>query len=198
MRRGITDIIRGNGESAVGPPKQTLPTTDEINTLLGKVQEGDTSVLPALRHLLDTAPVLALVLGDLARNAQQAIIRNAVGDNEGMRVCTERAVGVVEKDLAGESPSPVEELLAQRIALDWLYLHYVEALEAQWMRDGSRILAQADHSQKRVDRAHRRYLRSLKTLATVRRLLTPAVRMKVGVHAHQHLHTPRADGDGGS
>lgn len=52
----------------------------------------------------------------------------------------------------------------------------------------SRSVQQDNHCAKRIDRAHRRYLQSIKMLATVRRLLTPAVLMQFGVHAHQLTH----------
>ncbi len=40
-------------------------------------------------------------------------------------------------------------------------------------------LAQGDYHQRRIDRAHRRYLASIKALAQVRRLLTPAVQVNI-------------------
>ena len=40
-------------------------------------------------------------------------------------------------------------------------------------------LAQSEHAQRRIDRAHRRYLSTLKTLAAVRRLAVPALQINV-------------------
>jgi hypothetical protein len=40
-------------------------------------------------------------------------------------------------------------------------------------------LAQSEHAQRRMDRAHRRFLNTIKTLATVRRLAVPAVQFNV-------------------
>jgi hypothetical protein len=40
-------------------------------------------------------------------------------------------------------------------------------------------LAQSEHAQRRIDRAHRRFLSTLKTLATVRRLALPALQINV-------------------
>jgi hypothetical protein len=45
-------------------------------------------------------------------------------------------------------------------------------------------LAQSEHSQRRIDRAHRRYLSTLKTLASVRRLALPALQINL-VHRQQ-------------
>jgi hypothetical protein len=40
-------------------------------------------------------------------------------------------------------------------------------------------LVQSEHAQRRMDRAHRRFLNTVKTLATVRRLALPAVQINV-------------------
>jgi hypothetical protein len=45
---------------------------------------------------------------------------------------------------------------------------------------GDYTLNQGRYAQERQDRAHRRLLQAAKTLATVRRLLTPAVQINVG------------------
>jgi hypothetical protein len=40
-------------------------------------------------------------------------------------------------------------------------------------------VAQSEHAQRRMDRAHRQFLSTIKTLATVRRLAIPAVQINV-------------------
>ena len=82
----------------------------------------------------------------------------------------------LRKEVAGDDPSPVERLLADRVALCWLALHDAEIRFAQ-AKDLT--IKQAEFWQKRIDCAHRRYLSAIKTLATVRRLAFPALQVNI-------------------
>jgi hypothetical protein len=86
----------------------------------------------------------------------------------------------VAAELAGPSPSPVERVLAETAATSWFAYRLYEAAYAAAMRgEGGMSLAQSEHSQRRMDRAHRRLMSTLKTLATVRRLALPALQINV-------------------
>ena len=77
----------------------------------------------------------------------------------------------VAADLAGPSPSAVETLLADAAATSWFAYRLHEAQYASSVTgEGGLTLAQSEHAQRRMDRANRRLLGTLKTLATVRRL----------------------------
>ncbi len=84
----------------------------------------------------------------------------------------------MKTELAGPKPSPLERLLVDRIAACWLQVHYADALYAQRMGEVS--VGWGDYLQRRQDRAHRRYLASIRALAQVRRLLSPPVQINVG------------------
>jgi hypothetical protein len=88
-------------------------------------------------------------------------------------------VRTVADELAGPSPTPIEKTLAMTAAACWAELRYLQGCE-QGQKD--RTIPQADLAQRRIDKAHRRYLATLKTLATVRRLALPAVQVNL---AHQ-------------
>jgi hypothetical protein len=53
--------------------------------------------------------------------------------------------------------------------------HYAACVTA----DGGMSLAQSDHAQRRMNRAHQRLMSTLKTLATVRRLALPALQINL-------------------
>jgi hypothetical protein len=135
--------------------------------------------MPAVRKVLDTLPEFWRDIGDVAAHTAQAFVTKLAGKDALLQECTQRTLAAMTQELEGPNPSPLETLLARRITIDWLFLCYVENLEAQWMGDGTRTLAQAAYSQKRVDQAHRRYLRGIKALATVRRLGVPVVQVNV-------------------
>ena len=78
----------------------------------------------------------------------------------------------MKAELGGPSPSPLERLLVQRVAATWLQVNYYDALAAQ--AQGSDEVRQK-MIQRRQESADRRHLTALKTLATVRKLLTPSL-----------------------
>jgi hypothetical protein len=77
----------------------------------------------------------------------------------------------LKAELAGESPSPLERLLASRVALTWLEVNYLDILVAQAAGAGEARLRALQGQQ---DSASRRHLASVRQLAVVRRLLRPA------------------------
>jgi hypothetical protein len=81
--------------------------------------------------------------------------------------------------LAGASPSPIETVLAHTAATCWFAFRMHEAQYAASIVSDGMLLAQSEHAQRRIDRAHRRMLSTLKTLASVRRLAVPALQINV-------------------
>jgi hypothetical protein len=82
----------------------------------------------------------------------------------------------MREEVAGSSPSPLERLLAERVVACWLQVQLFEGLYVQNI--GNLTLKQADYYQKRLDRAHRRHLSAIKTLAQIRKL-GPAVQINI-------------------
>jgi hypothetical protein len=151
--------------------KTDLPTGDDLNRLLQRAEKGDLTVLPLLRRVLDEFPAIWEGYGDLSLQAQGALVKLAGGNNLLLCESLMRKLSALRSELVGESPSALEKLLAGRIALSWLQVSYYDALLAQTRQCSPAQLKLLQHQQ---DAAHRRYLATIKTLATVRKLLTPA------------------------
>jgi hypothetical protein len=81
--------------------------------------------------------------------------------------------------LAGGSPSPIETLLAHTAATCWFAFRMHEAQYAASIVSDGMSLAQSEHAQRRIDRAHRRLLSTVKTLAAVRRIALPSLQINV-------------------
>ena len=77
--------------------------------------------------------------------------------------------------LAGPNPSEIERLLADRAALCWLDAHVCDLRGIQNMGTGAEGV-----TLRRRDAAHRRYLSSLKALASVRKVSLVAVQVNMG------------------
>jgi hypothetical protein len=152
------------------PPKPEQPTQDDLTKLLKRAEQGDVTVLSELRKVLDGRPDLCETYGDLSLQAEAAMIKLAAGPNILLAETLVRKLAALKSEVAGASPSPLERLLAERIAACWLQVSYFDALLAQ---AGQASPARLKLLQQQQDAAHRRQLSALKTLAIIRKLLVP-------------------------
>jgi len=155
-----------------------VDTPDELVQLLAQAEQGDASVLPVLRTYLDQTPELWQTVGDLAYQAQAALIERASGTNLLLREALGRQLEAMRQDLSGPAPTPLERLLVDRIVVCWLRLSIAEVMEAQAPPD--RSSRQAEWSQTQIDRAQKRFVEASKAWAQVRRLLSPAIQVNIG------------------
>jgi hypothetical protein len=182
--------IAENGESGVENTKRSEPGSgllvkdgkaaskhverlEELDTQLGPSQEGDAQALSRLMEILDELPELAKKVVDPAEQAELSMISNYAGDDPLLQEVLPRTLDSMKAELAGENPSPLERLLVERVAATWFLLLYLETLYAQ--HRGELTMAQDDYHQRCLDRAHRRHLSAIRTLAQVRKLLKPTV-----------------------
>jgi hypothetical protein len=96
----------------------------------------------------------------------------------------------VAADLAGPNPSAVETMLAETAATSWFAFRMFEArYSTAATSDDGMTIVQSEHAQRKIDRAHRRLLSTLKTLATVRRLPLPNLQINVARQQVNQLNT---------
>jgi hypothetical protein len=157
-------------------PSNTLPTdSEEINKLLLRAQKGDEKTLPVLRELIKQ-PHIMEIFGNAASHAEKAIIRKFARDNLAAEEGLRRKMDCLRAELAGPTPSPLERLLAERIAACWLHVNYLEAIFGS---QDNPTLNVGMYYQKAIDRAHKRYLSAIKTLAVVRKLALPVLQVNI-------------------
>src|SRR5215204_7605950 len=156
----------------------------KLMALIDRVQDGDEEALPVLRKVLDEAPRVARII-DLARNVERSIIEKLSGNDVFTQEAIPRNLKAMRKEIAGENPSPLERLLAERITVCWLELQYFQTIYAQNL--GNLSITQSDFHQRRIDKAHRRYISSIKALAQIRKL-GPAVQINI---AEKQINTSR-------
>ena len=117
--------------------------------------------------MLDTvlnSHLVALVVG---KKGDQRVMANL-----------EAEIRDMASDLAGPQPTAIERVLAGVVATNSFTVRTFEALYAS-ATNGEYRLVVSEHDQKRIDRAHRRLLSSLKLLADVRRIAFPALQLNV-------------------
>jgi hypothetical protein len=167
----------------------------DLAELLKRAEAGDLSVLRALRQVLADKPELWRGYGDLAAQAEGSLIRLVAAKNLLLTESLFLKLAALKEELGGESPSPLERLLIERVTACWLQVNYLDTLVAQAQGSSPErvkmLLAQQNA-------AHRRQLAAIKTLATVRKLLTPALSpvqiatRLAGERLRVHVHNPAA------
>lgn len=178
-------------EVIVQPPAE-LPDEEQkrLHTAIIKAGKGDQSALATIKDMMDGAPGALEFwqrLGDLAVSVEKTWIKTFVGEKDLLAIeGVQQRLEAMRRGLAGPAPSPLEQLLADRIVLCWLQMQYAEAWLAQ-KNQGNLSLALGEYYQRQAERAQRRYLAAIKALATVRRLLVPAVQVNIAAAGGQQV-----------
>ena len=155
----------------------TKSADDQFTALLKRTNGGDRSVLPKLRRLLDRYPELSQLFGDLGRCAKRGWIELATGNNVLVKETLLRHVAGLQEEHEGPTPSALERLLAERVVVCRLEL---QCLDPALRGEEQMPLRVAEFYDRQRDRAHRRYLAAMRSLATVRRLVVPSVQVNIG------------------
>jgi len=154
-------------------------TLGRLEELVEKAGKGDKNALPEIRKILKESPDLAWQLRDISRVAEWHFIERMTKEEDfGSKMLLKRQLAAMREEIAGDNPSPLERLLAERIVLTWLQIQLFEDLYASSMSK-SMTIAQGNYYQKRIDHVHRRHLSALRTLAQIRKL-GPAVQINIG------------------
>jgi hypothetical protein len=165
-------IKKSDGVAASAPAENLDPAT-----LLRRASKGDEDCLPQLRKLLAEGPRgIVEAYGSPAQWCRDQLVQKAAGNNLAIQEASERKLKALVAELAGPDPTPIERLLAERAAVCWWLVH---EYERRYAAESSMPIIRADYQQRRLDRAHRRFLTALKTLATVRRLALPSLQVNI-------------------
>ncbi len=157
---------------------RTDRTNQKMLRLLTCAGNGDSSASSELRELFDAKPTRWETVGNMALQAECSLVQVASGDNEVLEEAIYKKLNNMKKDLAGSAPTPLERLLVERVVACWLQVYYADAIYMQNMKNLS--IEVGAYYQQRQDRAHRRYMSAIRTLAQVRRLLIPPVQVNIG------------------
>jgi hypothetical protein len=143
---------------------------------------GDERAAQALLGACREVPRLWDLLAVLPAHARRAWVDLLAGDAPDAAL----ARGVIEHDIArkrreveGENPTPLEALLAERVALCWVAAQHADAVYARKLAGGMSF-QEGEYYGRRCEQANRQLLKAIQTLAQVRRLLAPSIQLNVG------------------
>lgn len=170
-------------------PEARREALADLRDLVTKGHDGDAEALAEMDTVLEQSPSIARKFGNLNIMVEEGFIERT-GTNNSLRQKSLRInLEHMREELAGSNSSPLEKLGAERVASCWLQLHYAELIYNQELPKLS--WEQNDYHQKRIDRLHRRYLSSMRSLAQVRKLLKPKV-AQINIGEKQQINTGTA------
>ena len=153
-------------------------TIDKLRELVKKAEKGTKKAVPEIREILREHPQLSWKLVDLSRMTEGIFIGRMSKDEDlASKETMKRQLACMREEVAGDNPSPLERLLAERVAATWLQVQLFEGVYASSMSKNM-TLAQADYHQRRIDKAHNRYLSAIRALAQIRKM-GPAVQINI-------------------
>jgi hypothetical protein len=155
----------------------SIATTDGAAIVTAAAADAPGSRL-ALKDLLARDPALAELIATsmgLAWHAENAALHHATADNALLEELVPRELAALRTKLARPDDDGLEELLIERVALAWLALTAAEHRRASLWLDDTVPVETARFWDRRVSRLNNDLLRACRALATVRRLLVPAI-----------------------
>ena len=161
-----------------GETEERRATVARLQELSEKAQDGDEDAALEIRKILDGSPDLAwrFIKGP-GKMAESALIDKITKDKDlASKEFLKHQLRSMRIEVAGDNPSALERLLAERVVATWLQVQLFEGIYAVGMK--SATLSQDEHRQKRLDKAHRRHLSAIRTLAQIRKL-GPAVQINI-------------------
>jgi hypothetical protein len=165
---------------------------EEAVEKLKRLNHGDASLVPWLKALLAqdaTGELVNQFNGDLSQAAVDKVLDRVLGDSLIVREALRRKVEMVRDGLAGPNPSALERIVAGRAVFCWAVVYWFEANYARLA--GDLTLAQAEFHQRRIDRAHQRFLSSVTALAKLRRLKLPTPAVQINVNQGVRMEYPQ-------
>jgi hypothetical protein len=135
--------------------------------------------MTTVQAVLDLSPDLLGSPPALARAVEDRYLQHLTAPaDELSREVYRRHLAWMRAELEGETPTPLERLLVDRVVACWLQAQHADKCMAGLEAEPHR-LAQGEYHRQRQDRAHQRYLSAIKTLAQVRRLQRPALQVNI-------------------
>jgi hypothetical protein len=122
------------------------------------------------RALLDQMPEVWKKTGDLARRARLSLserFERFPRWHEEIK----HATAELQRDLGHDTASPIERVLIEQIVICYIDLHSMEVIYSQQIKDNVSF-SQMQSWDEVLDKRNTRFLRSVETLARVRRLLS--------------------------
>ena len=178
-------MSKAKNPESLPKPAPSIDTPEGVRDVLARAEAGDAGVLALVRKLFDHDRAeggrLSRSYGTSYQHTRNELTRPAAGNNLVAQETFTRKIDAVRDELAGPTPSPLERILCERVALCWYDAH---EMDRRFSDQSNMSFKATEYRESRRDRAHKRFLAACRTLATVRKLALPAIQVNL---AHQQV-----------
>lgn len=162
--------------------------SDELIAAVGKpdketqerAKAGDQAATAAIKEYL-AHPAAKALYGDIGRHALNAWVKLCARENVAIHQGLIRFACDLRAALTGPNGGVLEQLVAERVVLAWLFVNWAESTFSGTANEQTR--SECTFQLRRMELADRRLMNACRTLAKVRRMKLPEVLALVNVEA---------------
>lgn len=143
----------------------------DFMALVARIDKDDPKPedLKALSKEMEAKPKIYRSIGNVQQKVFDQILCGAITTTS-QREITKKYIAEMKAELGYQESSFVEKMLIEEIVTRWLRLASIE-IAYQNVTNSSHSIEEGMYIEKRLDLAHKRFLRSMETLAKVRKLI---------------------------
>jgi hypothetical protein len=135
----------------------------DLRRTVAAANAGDLGARHELCQLLDKQSAVWKCVSDLAGMTEERLIKLATGGEHLLTESLRRKTAEMKNELGGDSATPLQRLLIERITASWLHLQVGEMALAAAETKG-----EIERSQRALALAHRQHLEAIQVFATIR------------------------------
>lgn len=139
--------------------------------LVERADAGDAEAQAAIMKAMDARPELIATDGSFTLRAEEALLDATSAASWSLKEARRRSLRALRDEIAGKEPTALEAALAHSLAMSLIEAEHLTTLAHRG--NGSEAL------DRRRTRAHARAMTAARTLALVRRLALPMLRVSV-------------------
>jgi hypothetical protein len=157
-------------------PAEVQERLEVLRKLSKKAEAGDEDARKELKQAVrESSPAVIARASDVGRKAQHLLIQSASGGDLLIEHALSGRLDAMREEIVGESPTPLEVLLTERVVACWMLVQLFDALMAGQLwtktpaekRVTERAVRYYLHWQ---ETANKRFLAAVRELARVRKL----------------------------
>lgn len=152
--------------------KKGLKSVDEMMALVSRINKDDPKPedLETLSNEMERKPEIFLSIGNIQKTVFSEVLSKIVTTNFAGE-CTKKYVEEMKKEMGYASSTFVEKMLIDEIVMRWLRLQSMELSYQNNVINKPHSLETGVYQEKMLEQASKRFLRSIETLAKVRKMI---------------------------
>jgi hypothetical protein len=188
----VPEANPGQTQGGLELSEETKDRIAELQAVSEKAEAGDKEARKELRRLVrDSSPEVIGRVSDIGRRAGRMLAFTAAGGDPLTEEALYAKLDAMRTEIAGETPTPLEVLLTERVVSLWMLTALLEVLIASQYRrsagdDGDKRSSPSYIIQQSriLDSATKRYLAAIRELARVRRQQASAPPVQVNTQVN--------------